>query len=159
MPEQTNIQNAVLSGINLPSGGESVACMTRMDCLPAAKRVAGRAAALAAGMHLTGRYRDPKLLARDAVAGSLGVQAFVTLWSATGRSLPSAEAAVHLNPTAILGTYLFRSLIVAAALRAAGNRDPLPAAFAGTAVVETLVIGWALRERREALAHLLQDAP
>lgn len=136
---------------NLPSGEEAVACVTRMDCVPAARRVVGRAVALATGMYLTGRYDSVKPLMRDALAGSIGVQAFVTLWSMTGRSLPSAEAAVHMNPTAILGTYLFRSLMVAAAMRVAGNRDPLPAAFAGVAVVEVLVMGWAQRERHRSL--------
>ena len=112
--------------------------------------VAMRAALLAAGMAAAGERQN---LGRNALAGSLAVQAFVVSYTASRRpsacpTLPSAEAATQgFGP--ILVTYLLRSSMVASGLFLAGERkNVVRNALAGTAAIELAVIAWTMRETK-----------
>ena len=137
-----------MATLTFPTATAAQACLQGdgSACARSAGWVGTRTALLAAGMYVaTGSTQH---LLRDALAGSLGVQAFVMAWAAfgQGREIPSATAALNGHPVGLLTTYAARAALVAAGMYLAGSRaGTLKRALAGTAVIEASVLLWAAR--------------
>jgi len=112
----------------------------------------GRAGLIAAGMHLAGERGD---LWRQAVAGSLAVEAFVVGWAAFAppevqRIVPSYSIALSGNAVGIAASYAARTAIVYAGMRTLGKAPrsrALRRAAAGTAAIEVAVLAAAALRR------------
>lgn len=102
-----------------------------------------RAGLLAAGMHLAGERGG---ILKDAISGSLAVESFVVAWAALAppdkqRIVPSYSIALSGNPVGIAASYLARSAIVYAGMRAGGSRRrTFRRALTGTAAIEAAVL-------------------
>lgn len=107
-----------------------------------------RSTLLLAGMYLAG---ERERLLKKALVGSLAVEAVVIADVAIRQhsTVTSARAVLAGNPLAIAATYLGRSTAVAAGLYLAGERRNVwRNAFAGCALIEATVLGWAAQCRQ-----------
>ena len=129
-----------------PTSVSARQCIRGEGCGETLYWVLRRTALIASGMRLAGEDKD---LVKKALAGSIAVQTFVMAWTAANMdkpepTLPSGDAAISGNLSAILVTYFARSAMVASGLYLAGYRKNIARnALAGTAAIEASVLLWA----------------